>query len=181
MKTVLNKEKSHAFRKDIYLLGEDKEGTKYWLESPTWDCDWYWGFGYVETYTNNKNPHIARDISSHQHIDSSFMGQMEKYDSKKGCFVKADYIHNIYDAPLLDKTTFTENEGWKLSELFKQFYLLKDMAAYCHKKPVVGCNCTTVHEVDNNDNVKGWYDEINKVMIPKITNEILRILTPKDE
>jgi hypothetical protein len=47
---MLSKRKSHAFGKDIYLIGKDKSGTNYWLESPSWDCDWYWGFGYIETY-----------------------------------------------------------------------------------------------------------------------------------
>ena len=49
---MLNKKKIHVFGKDAYLLGKDDQGIQYWLESPSWDCDWYWGFGYVETYTN---------------------------------------------------------------------------------------------------------------------------------
>lgn len=184
-KNTLQKQESFAFGKRIFLIGQDSEGINYWLEEPKWDCGWYWGFGYIETYTNNKNPRIARDISSHQHF-SGFVGQQEKYDFDKKCFVKDDYIHNIYDSKKLKKTTFSEKEGWQLSELFKQFYLLQDMAEFCHKKPVVGCNITTVKEVDNNNSVGGWYDEINKVMIPKITARILEILSvdianlPKD-
>ena len=38
----------------FYLLGRDEEGINYWLEEPSWDCGWYWGFGYVETYTTNE-------------------------------------------------------------------------------------------------------------------------------
>lgn len=40
----MKKEKRKAFGKNIYLLGEDTEGTKYWLEEASWDCNWYWGF-----------------------------------------------------------------------------------------------------------------------------------------
>ena len=69
MKTI-KKQKSNAFNKDIYLIGKDKDGVKYWLEAPSWDCGYYWGFGYVETYTNNNNPSKAKDITSHQHLDS---------------------------------------------------------------------------------------------------------------
>ena len=184
MKILINKRVSTHLKSDkkVYLLGEDKEGIKYWLIQPSWDCGWYWGFGYVETYNRGgkTDPSKCTDINSHQHIKSSFIGQMEMYDFEKKCTVKADYIHNIYDAPILTTTTFTVKEGWKLSELFNQFYLLQNMADYCHKKPVVGCNTTTVHEVDNNESVKGWYDEINNVMIPKITAEIQRILTPAE-
>ena len=63
------KVKSHAFGKDIYLLGQDEQGINYWLEAPKWDCIWYWGFGYIESFTNNKYPHLSKDISSHQHAD----------------------------------------------------------------------------------------------------------------
>lgn len=178
MKPNIDKQKSHAFGKDIYLLGEDETGTRYWLEAPKWDCGWYWGFGYVETYTNNNNPSISRDISSHQHINSSFMGQMEKYDFEKSAFVKGEYVHNIYDAPLLDKTTFSESEGWKLSELFKQFYLLREMADFTHKdKP--GCHVTE-SPVDHG-NMSKLNKHINEEMIPLITAKIIEILSPENK
>ena len=172
MKQLINKRKSHAFGKDIYLLGQDSEGTNYWLEAPKWDCNWYWGFGYVETYTNNNNPSKSKDINSHSHI-SGLMGNQEKYDFEKRCFVNDDYVHNIYDNKILDKTTFTKDEGWKLSELFNQFYLLQKMAEFTHKE-LPGCNTTT--SPVNHGDMKDWYNHINKMMIPKITDEILRIL-----
>jgi hypothetical protein len=177
-KNVLEKTKSRAFRKDVFLLGKDDEGIMYWLEAPSWDCDWYWGFGYVETYQRNYLPNHAKDIDSHQHIDSSFMGKQEFYDHEKGCFRQGEYIHNIYDSPRLVSTTFNKDEGWELSELFKQFYLLKEMADFCHReKP--GCHVTT-SPVDHG-NLKDWYEKINQVMIPKITSEIIRILSGEKE
>lgn len=176
-KYTMNPTKDHAFGKDIYLLGKDESGINYWLESPHWDCSWYWGFGFVETYTNNRTPSKARDIESHQHIDSSFMGQHYYYDHEKQCFRKGTYINNIYDSPLLVTTTFNEGTGWQLSELFRQFYLLKDMAAFCYKdRP--GCHIT-ISPVDHGS-LKEWYDKINKKLIPDITAEVLRLLSPKE-
>ncbi len=58
----MQKQMDHAFNKDVYLLGKDSEGISYWLEAPSWDCGWYWGFGYVETYRSNRKPSTARDI-----------------------------------------------------------------------------------------------------------------------
>lgn len=168
MKNQLKKQTSRAFGKSIYLLGEDSKGIKYWLEEPKWDCDWYWRFGYVECYTNNSNPSKAKDITHHQHIDTSFLGKRNE---------KGEYIHNIFDSPILQKTTFSEEEGWMISELFQEFYLLRKMADYCHKKPVPGCN-TSTSSVDNSVHVIGWYDTINKIMIPTITAKILQILSP---
>lgn len=174
MKTQIKKQKNHAFGKDIYLLGQDEHGTNYWLEAPSWDCAWYWGFGYVETYTNNRNPQYSKDIDSHSHV-SGLMGPQEYYDTEKQCFRKGEYIHNIYDSPTLNKTTFTKSEGWQLSELFKQFYLLKDMADFTHKK-LPSCNLTTPHV--NHGDLKDWNKKINTEMIPLITAKIIEILTP---
>lgn len=95
----MNKKKSFAFGKDIYLLGRDKYGTFYWLEAPSWNCGWYWGFGYVETYTNNRSPKNSKDISSHSHFDG---------------LMKENY---------LVETTFNKKE---LYPLFEEFYRLKE-------------------------------------------------------
>ena len=175
-KEQLPKKQDRAFGKKIYLLGCDENGINYWLEHPQWDCGWYWGFGYVSTYPNNNNPGRSRDIQSHQHVDSSLMGQMEKYDHEKGCFVKGEYVSNIFDAPLLHKTTFTESEGWKLSELFKQFYLLQEMAEFANKT-LPGCHVT--ESPVNHGDMKEWNKHINEVMIPKITAKIIEILSPE--
>ena len=58
------------FGKQIYLIGINREGEKVFLEAPSWDCDWYWGFGYLETYTNNYQITRSKDISSHSHFDN---------------------------------------------------------------------------------------------------------------
>lgn len=173
-KQTISKKKSHAFGKDIYLLGCDHDGTKYWLEAPKWDCGWYWGFGYVETYTNNSNPSIAIDITSHQHIDSSFMGEIEFYNHDKNVWDKTDYISNIFNCPKLTSTTFTEKEGWTLSELFKTFYNLKEAAEVFGR----GGSYITHNPCQSIVQNKEWAKHINEVMIPAITSEIIKMLTP---
>lgn len=112
----MKKKQSHAFSKDVYLLGVNKYNEYTWLEAPSWDCGWYWGFGYVETYTNNKNPERAKDISSHTHIDSIF-----KLDK------------NIYHSDFLIQKTFSESEGLELTKLFKEFYSVKRNAQNAHR------------------------------------------------
>ncbi len=161
-KQTLNKNVGHNGR---VLLGKDSNNICYYLEKPSWDCGWYWGFGYVHSR------------GSHEHI-TGFIGNVEIFDTSTHKFVRSDYIHNIYESPRLTDTTFSENEGWQLSELFKQFYLLKDMAAFCHKSRP-GCHVTT-SPVDHG-NMSGWNQHINNVMIPKISAEIMRILSPVKE
>lgn len=111
MKTLLKKKKDRAFGKDIYLLGIDSEGQNVWLEAPSWDCGWYWGFGYVERYTNNRQPSMSKDIQSHTHIDSEFM--------KNG-------IINVNEG--LARTVYTKEQGIVLNGLFTKFYALRKHA-----------------------------------------------------
>lgn len=160
--------KKQIFNSKKYLMGKNQDGENVWLVMPSWDCGWYWGFGYLSTKT------------SHTHVDG-LTGRHEYYDTEKQCVrLSSDYVHNIYASPKLIETTFTENEGWKLSELFREFYLLKDMAEYTHRNPA-SCNLTTSPVTQDPEKMAQWHKEINEVMIPLITAEILRILTPKEE
>jgi hypothetical protein len=154
----LPKRKSHAFGKDIYLLGRDDEGTLYWLEAPRWDCNWYWGFGYIEAYENNENPECSKDIISHEHADK---------------FMSEWFIEWNGSKPRLAVRAFTDKEGWELSELFAQFYFLKEAAAMFGRGKAHVSNST----------VPLWKDEakvkeINESLIPIVTARIIEILTP---
>lgn len=170
------KSKNRHGSKEVYLLGKDADGIRYWLEAPSWDCGWYWGFGYVETYERNAMPSVARDIDSHSHIDSSFIGKHEYYDAKSKSWRLSEYIHNIYDSPRLVDKTFTEAEGWELSELFKQFYFLKEAAENFGRGKCHTAN-TSAPKWEDKDLAK----KINEVLIPGVTNRILEILSPSNK
>lgn len=165
MKKIILKQKSYAFGKNIYLIGQDEQGINYWLEAPQWDCGWYWGFGYIETYTKNNDPSNSRDISSHQHW-SGFVGE------QKG----GKYIQNIYDNNNFVALTFDSKTGWILSELFQQFYTLQEFAECTHRNPF-GCHLTTVDA--GLGDMREWSEKINKELIPKVTAKILELLTPE--
>jgi len=102
---ILKKEIRNAGNnKEAYLLGVDKDGIKHWLESPSWDCDWYWGMGYVETRT------------SHQHFDGLIIHNRE-----------ANTINeHFHDTP------FTDKEAWELTDLMASAYSYKKIAEICH-------------------------------------------------
>lgn len=151
---TIKKKKSHAFGKDIYLLGVDKHGDKLWLEAASWDCNWYWGMGYVETYTNQDNPSIAKDITSHSHVDGLL----------KDC-------HHFNE--VLIESVLTDKESWELADLYKSFYTLKDTAEIFH----TGNSNLTTTGIDLKD--KQLETHINKVVLPKIFERIYEILTPE--
>jgi hypothetical protein len=152
------KQKSRAFSKDVFLLGKDEEGICYWLEAPSWDCGWYWGFGYITSYQGNRLPDKASDISSHEHADNFLSEWFTEWNGSK---------------PRLKTQVFTEKEGWELCELFKQFYILNDTAEFFGRGKA--------HVADTS--IPNWKDEklakdINTRMIPAITSRIMEILTP---
>ena len=156
----LKKDKRHAFGKDIFLLGEDNDGMRYWLEAGSFDCNWYWGFGYIETYTNNKNPENARDIITHSHFDSMFFNKTDNaFDAFKKFFVK---------------TTLRDDEIWKLCEMMRTFYICRDYSDLIYRG---GANFTSnpIYNTIKND---VEYSRINKSVIPELLKAIYDLLTP---
>ena len=159
----MKKQTTIAFKKKIYLLGADAEGTKYWLEAPSWDCDWYWGFGYVETYTNNNYPNRSRDINSHQHFDGLFLNNstVSAFDAFKAFF---------------KETTLDQKEIHLLIDYMSSFYKLKDVA----KTLGVGYSHMTekakLSEVQSTETSK----EINEKILPAIFKQIDILLSDAD-
>lgn len=160
-----------AFGKKIYLLGIDQDGKNVWLEEPRWDCDWYWGFGYIEQYTNNKNPQLAKYITNHTHWNSSIVGRINQGGADDG-----QHIHHINESPNFQATTLTDEESWLLSELMKSFYILKETAEFYHRGSAgITTNPIKVFKQPNLE------DTINKKYLPLIFGEIDDLLTPKGE
>lgn len=173
---TLNKRKSHAFGKNIYLVGQEPDGTLVWLEAPSWDCGWYWGFGYMETYTNNLHPERAKDITSHSHWEG-FLGRQEKYDFTKGCWVlDNEYRHHIKESLKLSDCVLTEDESWEISDLMKRFYTLRETAEILHSG--TGHLTSRGEHKTKNDEMLKW---LNEVEIPTIMSAVIKILSPDGE
>ena len=98
---TIEKEKSIKDGKAAYLLGININCEYVWLLEASWDCGWYWGFGYIQT------------PMEFRHFDTLFL----QGEDIKGF---TDYFK---------ATTLTEHEMWKLMELMQSFYTLKDSAA----------------------------------------------------
>lgn len=72
-----------------------------YLTKHSWDCGWYWGFGYIG------------NSQLHTHFNSSFLNASESYDIKK----------------IFASTKIKQNEWWVIRDLFIQAYALKECAA----------------------------------------------------
>ena len=153
---IIKKKVSRAFGKNIYLLGQGQDGTNYWLEEPTFDCGWYWGLAYIESYTHNTRPDLAKDINSHEHFDTKFMVN--------------DYI-NTYEQ-FFKKSVLDRHNIYRLFELMECAYTLKKMAGICEK------DSTWVSKNDCYDTIKDqdWYLEIIQKKLPAVISEICNLL-----
>lgn len=137
-----------------YLIGV-KDNEYIYLEKPSWDCGWYWGFGYLEYYyKNRKNCHRI-----HTHFDIVFL------ETKKGLG------YNIFKQ--LDKCVLTNEEIWLLLDYMSTFYKLKEAAE------VFGRGCSHYTDRARQDFVKNidMCNSINKVILPKLFDKIHNLLT----
>jgi hypothetical protein len=71
-----------------------------YLHKASWDCDWYWGFGYL----SDKYKRL------HTHFDGNFLQGSE-------------YAHEIFES-----TKITDDEWWVIRDLFIQAYALRKTA-----------------------------------------------------
>ena len=165
----IDKKTDKAFNKKIYLLGQDKDGYNVYFEAPSWDCDWYWGFGYIETYTRKTNPSTSSDTNSHSHWKYCIVGDRGTNSS--------EYIYHINDNPNLISTVLTDKESWELSELMKKFYILQNAAELFHKGSANITNSPINDKIQSTE----LYNKINHELMPIIFKRIDEILTPEKE
>lgn len=106
---TLAKEQLHLFGKDYFLLGINQEGEKVYLENFSWDCGWYWGGGYLETFNKRKT-----DINSHYHFKGITEGENI----------------NLFDAfnKHFKYSVLTTLEKWEFCDLMQSFYSLREGA-----------------------------------------------------
>jgi len=82
-------------------------------------------------------------------------------------------MHTLYDSPDIEELTINEQEAWKLSDLMKLFYTLKDTAEIFHQG---NSNCASDSVVNLKD--EKLEQHINEILLPKIFSGIYQILTP---
>lgn len=159
----MKKQISQHGNKKQYLLGKNIHNEKVWLEEPSWDCSWYWGFGYMETYLRNATPNKARDISSHTHFDTTILqGKSHAFDNFKEYFVE---------------TPLTDNEIWLLCDYMQTFYTLRKSAElfrhgysyYTGRAKIDAIQDTTLE------------DRINVALLPQLFKKIEELFIVGDD
>lgn len=159
--------KNYNFK--VYLGRTKGDSENVYLNGFSWDCDWYYGGGYI----GNKK--------FHAHFDSAFLDVPDVRGHSLGNFcqvwenekVKKGYTAlknstSIWESLdfFLDDAQYTEKEWWRIKDVFKQFYLLRDAAEVFQ----YGGHCT---------NDKRNEKEINKPMARAINKHIQDIIIPE--
>ena len=166
---------------DYYYVGVNAEGDKVWLEKPSWDCGWYWGFGYLQTMSGNRSPSNARDISSHTHWNSSVQDSRKNaYDWFVSEFGKP--TTDIFNTPVKKETgvkmcRFTNKQVWTLCELMESAYTLRTAAELYGRGGSFLSTNPLANEIKNTREVT----RINSKLLPAIFAEIGKIFDEADK
>jgi len=140
--------------KENFFLGRSDD-TNYYLEEATYNCQHYWGFGYIQGYYKGK-------WQSHQH----FKGLIE--------------WQKLPTLPFMEETPLTVDERWDLVELMQRFYTLKKFTEL-----VYNSNGAHVTGSGLNSSMRSaaYYHAAQTALrktLPDIFSEIYHILTPAD-
>lgn len=166
---------------DYYLIGRDKNGKRVWLEKPSWDCGWYWGFGYLQTMCGNREPSRARDIATHTHWDSCVSeSRKNAYDWFVETFGKPTTGRLGYPTKAAKGTRmcrFTYQQVWSLCELMATAYTLKEAAEVLGRGQSNYTENPCAKVIKNTREAK----RINSKVLPAIFAEIGKIFDEADK
>lgn len=141
-----------------YLLGKRKiDGYVIYLEKPSWDCDWYWGFGYIKAFKTKK----SYEYEEHLHFDSLFLTK------------------NIYDSFIeyFSETALSHKEIWMLLGYMKEFYVSKEYAELLKHGNYITSDAINILDKKNKAKNLEEYKRINTVLLPELFNKINKLLT----
>ena len=147
-----------------YLLGVYDEDWIY-LQKPSWDCGWYWGFGYLHYHSKND-----RSWHCHTHFDSVFFDNGNCTPKEFNNLTSWDRLNK------LDLCTLSKDERWKLLDYMKTFYTLKESAE------VFGRGGSHFTSKANMEIIKKeeLVTIINKIMLPELFNNIEKLFIMED-
>ena len=126
---------------------------------PTWDCGWYWGFGYLERWNHRKG-----DIDFHSHIDHEFGTNKDGrrvnwYEGMKEVLDQGDVFEN-------------DKQRWKFLEIVQTIYNLKMTAEVLGRGGSHYASNPCADIIKNHDEVR----RINEYLIPKLIDEMYKTL-----
>lgn len=129
------------------------------IERPSWECGWFWGFGYLERWNARKG-----DLDFHTHINSQFSKNKDGrscnwYEGMKDVFDKGDVFEN-------------DHQRWQFLEIVKTIYNLQMTAEVLGRGGSFYDTNPLSDEIYNPIEVL----RINEDLIPKLIDEMYKVL-----
>ena len=160
IRIIENFENEEKYRGNTYyLLGIDEDNTKYYLQRGTFDCDWYWSGGYINTFNRTKT-----DISLHTHYKAG------EVNGNKFSDITGD--NSGFNA-IFKQTPLTDDEKWTFHELMRTFYIMQEAMELAHRG---GANISSYkplkEQIQNND-IYEYY----KKLIAQLHKELDKLLS----
>ena len=134
----------------VFLGKSKKYKEPIYLYTPTFDCDWYWGFGYLGN--NNCHYHLS---NYQQELASDIARNINMFNA-----LKQDYE--------LCPTLQVDTNLWTFCELFKTAYALAEVAQIYNRGGSHYSNNPCKALIKN----KEQYEHINFVLLPALFKEI---------
>jgi len=147
-----------------YLLGTGADGQNLWLEEASFDCGWYWGVGYIESFTNSRAPWNSKDIEMHTHFDYQMENQTDEYG-------RAMNWHDGFKK-MCPETPLTDKEIWTVVELMRSLYTARKYSDMLYMGGSHYASNPAAKTIKNQTE----YNRINKVVIPALSEKLYRIL-----
>jgi hypothetical protein len=119
-----------------------------WLNPPKWELNWYWSFGVLQ---NKECSYHIETIQKEQNLDLKTAIDLHL---KESFIIKND------------------SDKWKFAELISTFYVMKKYAELLY---IGGSHYTGNPCCETIKNREEW-ERINNVVLPKIFEEIYKIL-----
>lgn len=129
-----------------YLMGK-VDGENIYLSPPSWDCGWYWGFGYL----GNKN--------CHYHL--SGLGKDKNQN-----------MYNAIKTHFGNSLTISESKLWEFCELVQTAYTLKKTAEVLGRGASHYTTNPCAELIKNPAETK----RINEVLLPALFDAISKIM-----
>ena len=152
----------------IFFGTREEDNACIWLSRPSWDCGWYWGFGYL----GNREVHYH--LKSYQDRN-----RVLKDDKGDLCVVTERRNKHMYDCLLedYDLNPKIKKNLWEFCELVETIYTLKEAAEVLGRGGSHYANNPCKEIIINKEEV----ERINKVVIPAMLDALYDLMTASTE
>ena len=150
--------------KKFFFGTRKSDGAKIYLSAPTWDCGWYWSFGYLGNYREHYH------LSNYQAKDHYFKladGSIKLVREKRNICMRDALLEDYKLNPVLASNL------WVFCELALTAYALKETAEVLNR----GGSHMTKNPCDKIIQNKEEVDRINKIVLPAIFAEIEKLFS----